>query len=521
MEDKEALLSKENHKTYQLLVDGRQDYAIFLVSTEGRIMSWNKGAQIMYGFSGEEIVGSPFSILYPPDLPPLQVQTLLKETEQSGKKYFEEIQQRKDGSTFSAHVSIAAAQDEYGGFQGFSVIARSVAEKVKTEEKLRQSEERYRLLIEGVKDYAIFLLSPEGNIQSWNEGAKRIKGYDHREIIGKHFSIFYPKEAVDSKYPDFELTQAARVGRFEDEGYRVRKDGTLFFANVLITALYDSNRHLIGFSKVTRDLTEKKLAEEKMAFINQQLEQKVKDRTEELTKTVKELKLINADLDNFVYTASHDLKAPVSNIEGLVETLEDMLGENNLVTPEVNGVLEMIRISVLRFQNTIKDLAAISELQRAGREEMAKINLEEVLQDVLSGLDHIIKETEAQFDVHIERAEHFTFYRMHMRSILYNFISNALKYRSPERAPRIHLTARPEAEHFVITISDNGLGINQEHVEKIFHLFHRLHDHVEGTGIGLYIVKRIVDNAGGRVEVASILGQGTTFAIYLPLKNSA
>lgn len=521
MEDKEKLLSAENQEVYQLLVDGRQDYAIFLLSTNGHIKSWNRGAQIMYGFEREEIVGSPFSILYPSDLPPLHVQTLLKETVQSGKKHVEEIHQRKDGSTFYAQVSVAVAQDKSGESQGFSVITRSVDERVKTEEKLRQSEERYRLLIEGVKDYAIFMLSPEGNIQSWNEGAKRIKGYDHREIIGKHFSIFYPKEAVDTKYPEFELEQAARVGRFEDEGYRVRKDGTLFFANVLITALYDSNRNLIGYSKVTRDLTDKKLAEEKMAFVNQQLEQKVKDRTEELTKTVKELKLINADLDNFVYTASHDLKAPVSNIEGLVGTLEEMLTENNLVTSEINSVLEMIRMSVHRFQNTIKDLAAISELQRAGREEMSKIDLQEVLQDVLTGLDHIIKETEALFDVHIEHAEQLTFYRMHMRSLLYNFISNALKYRSPERAPRIHITARPEAEHFVIRISDNGLGINKDHVEKIFHLFHRLHDHVEGTGIGLYIVKRIVDSAGGRVEVASIQGQGTTFAIYLPLKNGA
>ncbi|MEU7894337.1 PAS domain S-box protein [Nonomuraea sp. NPDC049152] len=249
-------------KDLQLLVQSVVDYAIFMLDPSGRIISWNAGARRIKGYTAEEVIGSHFSIFYPPEdvasgKPDRELETAIAE----GRLEDEGWRVRKDGSRFWANVVITALFDASGRLRGFGKVTRDMTERRVVDQALRESEERFRLLVQSVVDYAIFMLDPSGRIISWNAGARRIKGYTAEEVIGSHFSIFYPPEDVASGKPDRELETAIAEGRLEDEGWRVRKDGSRFWANVVITALFDASGRLRGFGKVTRDMTERRTAE--------------------------------------------------------------------------------------------------------------------------------------------------------------------------------------------------------------------------------------------------------------------
>jgi PAS domain S-box-containing protein len=255
--------AKHEADQLRLLVQGTTDYAIFLLDPQGNVASWNPGAERIKGYKPHEIIGQHFSKFYPQE--PIDrgwPAHELKVAKAEGR--FEDVgwRVRKDGSQFWANVVITALRDEQGQLHGFSKVTRDLTERKQAEEALRRSEERFRLLVEGVSDYAIFLLDPQGNVASWNPGAERIKGYKPDEIIGQHFSKFYPQEAIDRGWPAHELKVAKAEGRFEDEGWRLRKDGSQFWANVVITALYGEAGDFRGFSKITRDMTERKRSEE-------------------------------------------------------------------------------------------------------------------------------------------------------------------------------------------------------------------------------------------------------------------
>ncbi|GHG30720.1 MULTISPECIES: PAS domain-containing sensor histidine kinase [Amycolatopsis] len=248
---------------FRLLVQGVLDYGIFMLDTEGRIATWNAGAQRIKGYAAEEIIGQHFSVFYPTEdvaagKPARELEIAVAE----GRLEDEGWRLRKDGTRFWANVVITALYDEQGRLQGFGKVTRDMTERRNAELALRESEERFRLLVQGVLDYAIFMLDTGGHISSWNAGAQRIKGYAAEEIIGQHFSVFYPAEDVAAGKPARELEIAVAEGRLEDEGWRLRKDGTRFWANVVITALYDEQGRLHGFGKVTRDMTERRNAEQ-------------------------------------------------------------------------------------------------------------------------------------------------------------------------------------------------------------------------------------------------------------------
>jgi PAS domain S-box-containing protein len=252
----------DDHR-FRLLVQSVQDYGIFMLDPEGRISSWNAGAERIKGWSAGEIIGQHFSVFYPPEdvaagKPAWELEVAVRD----GRLEDEGWRVRKDGTRFWANVVITALFDEKGELQGFGKVTRDMTERRAAELALRESEERFRLLVQSVQDYGIFMLDTEGRISSWNAGAERIKGWSAGEIIGQHFSVFYPAEDVAAGKPAWELEVAVEEGRLEDEGWRVRKDGTRFWANVVITALFDERGELQGFGKVTRDMTERRNAEQ-------------------------------------------------------------------------------------------------------------------------------------------------------------------------------------------------------------------------------------------------------------------
>jgi PAS domain S-box-containing protein len=251
---------RHREQKYKSFVDAVQDYAIFMLDPEGRVTSWNRGAEGIKGYRESEILGRHYSCFYPPEaLEEGKPQRLLGIAERAGRVEDEGWRVRKNGDRFWAHVTITAIRDQSGHLVGFGKVTRDLTERKRTEEFIRQQEARFQMFVHAVQDYAILMLDPQGNIATWNLGAERLKGYEANEIIGKHFSIFYPASEQDEK-PKYELEVAAREGRFEDEGWRLRKDGSRFWANVVITAIRDDAGRLVGFGKVTRDLTDRMLA---------------------------------------------------------------------------------------------------------------------------------------------------------------------------------------------------------------------------------------------------------------------
>ena len=251
--------SMDDGRFFRLLIQSVHDYAIFMLDPSGRILSWNEGAQAIKGYAADEILGRHFSCFYPKEQiargwPDYE----LTRAAADGRFEDESWRLRKDGSRFWANVVITALRDANGELIGFSKVTRDLTERRQQEEALRQSEERFRTLVEHVFDYAICMLNPEGFVTTWNTGARQITGYEPDEIIGSHLSRFYPPEAIKAAWPEHELHVARMEGRFEDEGWRIRKDGSRFWANVVITALRDAGGELVGFSKITRDLTDRR-----------------------------------------------------------------------------------------------------------------------------------------------------------------------------------------------------------------------------------------------------------------------
>lgn len=360
--------------------------------------------------------------------------------------------------------------------------------------------------IEQIKDYAIFATDTDGIITTWNKGGERLKGYTEEEILGQFYGILHPFEYQQSGLPEQELKSALENGVFEVEDWRKRKDGSLFWATVKLTPIYSENGSHIGYTKITGDITKQKELQDKLAARQQTA----------LEHKNTELHRINLDLDNFIYTASHDLRSPITNIEALTALLEEDLAESNCLNEEVKEVLQRITSSVNRFKQTVEDLTKINRMQKEISESAFNeiINVQEVYEGIVEDLnypnEHEACFMEADFKVH-----QIKFSKKNFRSLLYNLISNAIKYQSPERDCIVKVHTYLEEPYVVLTVHDNGLGISQRHQEQLFTMFKRFHDHVEGTGVGLYMVKSIVDNAGGRIEVQSEEGVGTEFKVYI------
>jgi PAS domain S-box-containing protein len=522
------LTSRHNSSAFPLLIDSTTDYAIFLLDPRGYVTTWNAGAERIKGYKSSEIIGKHFSIFYPPDAIARDwPQTELDAAAKVGRFEDEGWRVRKDGSRFWANVVITALRDRTGRLIGFGKVSRDLSDRRQAEQALRESEERFRLLVENTLDYGLFMLDPDGRVASWNAGAQRIKGYAADEIIGKHFSVFYTDEANARRWPQFELQEAARVGRFEDEGWRVRKDGTRFWANVIITALRSPDGELRGYGKVTRDISERKAHQERIEKLTRELQRRVT----ELDATNRELLQKTSENESFVYSVSHDLRAPLVNLQGFSQelmltkdALEALLADtrvppdvrqraDGLLANELTESLGFIRNSVQHLANIIDGLLRLS---RVGRVEYQSdpVDVRAVVQDILASMHTTI--TQAGATIELGHLPTVRGDRNAIGQIFANIVGNALKSLSPDRPGVVRIEASAD-DPPVFAIRDNGIGIPEEYRKKIFHAFQHVHSRRDrGEGMGLAIVRRIVERHGGRIWFESTHDVGTTFFFTLP-----
>lgn len=496
---------RQREENYRLIVESVRDYAIFMLDPKGFIKTWNDGAKRIKGYSANEIIGKHFSTFYTAeDLESKKPERELKIAIETGKYEEEGWRVKKNGSVFWANVVITTLYNEQNQLVGFSKVTRDLTERKETEEDLRQSEERYRSLVEQVTDYGIFMLDEKGRIASWNEGAHRIKGYTADEIIGKYFSIFYTEEDILDGKPAYELKIARREGKYEEEGWRKRKDGSLFWASIVITAIYNKDNVLLGFSKVTRDLTERKESERALRDSHD----RYRLLTEELKVTNFELSSANEELEQFTSIVSHDLQEPIRTVKSFLQLIDMKLstGQYEDLKIYINKSISAAN----RMRELIQNLLHYSQLSKG---EIAKENIEVnelislALQNLKSALDSRNAHVTIKNEVGVVYGD-----RVQLIQLLQNLVSNALKF-TEVNTPQIIIECTEEDGHVKFAVSDNGIGIAKNDLPKVFDIFRRLYTKKEypGTGIGLAICKKIVDRHGGRIWPESEPGKGTTF----------
>ncbi|HVR40632.1 MAG TPA: PAS domain S-box protein [Thermoanaerobaculia bacterium] len=508
-----------------LLVESIQDYAIFLLDPAGQIRSWNPGAERLMGYEAEEAIGKNFSMFYgPEDLENEKPSHELETAEAERRIEDEGWRIRKDGTRFWANTVITVLRNDDGTVRGFAKITRDLTRRREAEERVRQSEEMFRLLVGSVKDYAIFLLDPTGHIATWNEGAHRMKGYEPHEIIGKHFSTFYPEIDIRNGKPERELKDAREHGSVEDEGWRVRKDGTLFWANVVITAVFDETGELRGFAKVTRDITDRKRAEELQRSINEQREarfhaEEERRRAEASYRAAQEA---NRAKDEFLMTLSHELRTPMTAIlgwarvlptlsvddEGFRDALASIARSAQLQARLIDDVLDVSRIVSGKLRLTIESIDAKRMLASAidavrPSADAKGITIANLASDSLGAI--VADPTRLQ-------------------QVIWNLLTNAVKF--TPRKGIITVSGRRTTSHVEITVTDSGEGIEPSFLPHIFEPFRqaespstRVHG---GLGLGLSIVRYIAEAHGGTVSAESRgRGLGATFTVTLPIRALA
>ncbi|MBS7231339.1 PAS domain S-box protein [Flavobacterium psychroterrae] len=494
---------KQSEARYHSMIAEIADYAIILLDNSGQILNWNKGAERIKGYSANEIIGKNFSQFYlQEDIDTGLPDRLITKAREDGAATHEGWRVKKDGNVFWGSILITALHDDMDRVIGYSKVTRDLTERKMAEERqerfsselqykndlLTRSEERYHRMIAEVEDYAIILLDSQGNIQNWNKGAQKIKGYSEAEILGKNFSIFYLPDDVENGLPQQLLAEASRHNKAALEGWRIRKDGSRFWGSVVITALHNLQGDVTGFSKVTRDLTHKKEADDQILLQNQQLEE-------------------------FAYVASHDLQEPLRKII----TFSNLLKDNISTGSESLRVLEKITHAAQRMGNLITSVLNYSQMK--GDENLfQEVDINEVLHNIESDFELLLRDKNGE--IVYGSLPIITAIPIQMHQLFANLINNGLKYNKDE--PKITIIAEEESidgrHYYKFSVSDNGVGFDAKFTERIFKMFHRLNNDKQGTGIGLALCKKIAENHGGYIRVESKPGAGATFVVNL-LKN--
>ena len=495
---------RKSEERYHRMISEVEDYAIILLDIDGNILNWNKGAESIKGYTPEEILGKNFKIFYlQNDIDSGLPDLLIRQAREKGKASHEGWRVKKDGNTFWGSIVITALHDDHNNIVGFSKVTRDLTERKTAEERLKQyaaelqlqneklkkSEDRYHRMIAEVEDYAIILLDQAGNILNWNKGAKKIKGYDQAEIIGKNFRTFYLEQDRNNQLPEQLLAEAVKNNKATHEGWRLRKDGSQFWGSIVITALHNEEGNVTGFSKVTRDLTEKKNYEE---FILQQ----------------------NKQLQEYAYIASHDLQEPLRKIIMFSGALE-----KNLDNKETAMVyMDKISVATNRMSSLIQAVLEYSKMD-VNVDSNTVVDLNVLLGEIESDFDLLLKERNG--NIVYSNLPLTKGIPVQLNQLFSNLISNAIKFN--DKNPEISIVAIPQKTSdnegpsmIQIRVTDNGIGFKPEYSEKIFKMFHRLQTNKSGTGIGLALCKKIAMNHGGDITASSIPGEGTIIDVFLP-----
>ena len=489
------------HGKFELLVQSVTDYAIYMLDTTGHVTSWNAGARRFKGYESNEIIGQHFSRFYTDEEREREIPRIALETaEREGRFETEGWRVRKDGTRFWASVVIDPIREPSGELIGFAKVTRDLTDRRAAQEELRKSEERFRLLVQSVTDYAIYMLDLQGHVSSWNPGAERFKGYAANEIIGEHFSRFYTDEDRDAGIPRDALEAATREGRFEAEGWRVRKDGSRFWASVIIDPIRSENGDLLGFAKVTRDLTEKRAIEE-------QLRQSQKmEAVGQLTGGL-----------------AHDFNNLLTGISGSLELLQTRIAQGR--TADLDRYFIAAQGAVKRAASLTHRLLAFSRRQTL---DPKPTNANRLLTD----LEELVRRTVGP-GVRVEVVGASGIWpilvdRNQLENAILNLCINARDAMPDggkltietanrwldERASRQH--DLPIGQYVSICVTDTGVGMAPEIVARAFEPFFTTKPLGEGTGLGLSMIYGFARQSGGQVRIYSEVGQGTTMCIYLP-----
>jgi len=609
---------------FRVFIETVRDYALLILDTSGRIATWNAGAEAIKGYKAEEIVGQHFSRFYPPEsitsgLPERELEGAIRD----GRYEDEGWRVRKDGTRFWANVVITALHDSDGGLIGFAKVTRDLTERRRHEESLRQSEARFRALVEGVRDYAIFMLDPDGCVATWNAGAEQILGYKTLEILGEHLSQFYPPGASREDHARHELDTATTEGRFEDEGWRLRKDGSHFWANAVLTAIRDSGGRLMGFSKIIRDLTERReyerhlrQSEERFRLLIESVidysiitmgadgyitswnsgAQRItgfsateivgrhfsrlyppedvaehkpwrqligardqgrvfeegwrlrKDGTQFWANSViarlpsveispEQYYIVTQDLTKrrhaesladtaqkmheFIAMLAHELRNPLAPIRNAVALME----RRKIQDPIVESMRQTIERQSSQLVRIIDELLDVNRVARGHFSiEKATIDLREVIQraietsrPVIDAKQHALAIDVGNVPIRVDADG------LRMGQVLVNLLNNAAKY--TPAGGHIELRAHVAGDHAEVRVRDDGKGIERGELERIFDLFIQLEPNVTATfgglGVGLALVRRIVELHGGRVQARSEgPGRGSEFIVRIPISSA-
>jgi PAS domain S-box-containing protein len=487
---------EHREERFRLLVSSIRDYAIFMLDEQGRVQTWNVGAERLKGYEAAEIIGQSYSRFYSPeDLANGRPAKLLRAAVQDGRVEDEGWRIRKDGSRFWADVVITALRDDAGRLKGFAKVTRDLSDRRAAEQTLRQSEQRFRLLVDSVKDYSIFMLDPDGIVATWNSGAERIKGYSPAEIIGKHFSRFYPPEDIETGKDKRELEIASSEGRFEEEGWRVRKDGSRFWANVVLTAIRGDHGELLGFAKVTRDLTDRKLAEEERV---------------RLAGAHEAVRL----RDEFLAVAGHEFKTPLQSLKLQLELVDRALSAlEPAVVQRLAPKMETMRRQVDRLSTLSGGLLDLSAMQSGKLPlRIEYLELAPTIRSIVERLANELARSRCEVRLDLEAGVGAKLDASRFDQILVNLLTNAAKYGAGQP---IVVSARAEGDLATVAVADRGIGIPDKDLPRIFEKFERAvsPENYGGLGLGLYIARQLVEALGGTIEATSQIGRGSTFKV--------
>jgi PAS domain S-box-containing protein len=499
---------------YRRFIDSVADYALFLLDPQGRVLSWNAGAQRIKGYEPHEIIGQHFSRFYTaediaagkPDQE-LEAARALGHVEEEGWRV------RKDGSLFWANGVVTALYDDDGTLRGYGEVTRDLSERRASEEALRRAEQRFHHLVDAVADYSIFMLDPTGHVATWNPGARKTKGYEASEIVGKHFSTFYTSEDRAKGRPEQILETVRREGRFEEEGWRVRKDGTRFWASVVISVLRDESGQSLGFAKVTRDLTARRAAEQTARELVR--EQAARALAESMARRAEEANRIK---DEFLATVSHELRTPLNAIVGWTAILRQRELE-----PSVGKAVEVIDRNAQAQVKIIEDILDVSRIITG------KLRIEPKPTDLVPIVNQAIEVTRhsafaRQISLDFPQATEscpLVGDPERLQQVVWNLISNAIKFTSPGGSVRIGLEC--VSEQVTLTVSDTGMGIEPEFLPFLFDRFRQGDSSTTrrfgGLGLGLALVRHITELHGGTVEASSAgRGHGASIKVTFPVR---